>query len=68
MQEALFEKKKMDLQDDLVHYQQKLLRLQDSNLDEGNSEKIIQIEIRMDLISQIIQSYKEGLNTLRALQ
>ena len=63
-----FEKKKMDLQDDLIHYQQKLLRLQDSNLDEDNLEKIIQIEIRIDLISQIIQSYKEGLNTLRALQ
>ena len=63
-----FEKKKMDLQEDLIHYQQKLLRLQDSNLDEDNLEKIIQIEIRIDLISQIIQSYKEGLNTLRALQ
>lgn len=63
-----FEKKKMDLQDDLIHYQQKLLRLQDSNLDEDNLEEIIQMEIRIDLISQIIQSYKEGLNTLRALQ
>ena len=63
-----FDKKKMNLGDDLVHYQQKLLRLQDPNLDENNLEKISQMEMRIDLINHVIQSYKEGLNTLRALQ
>jgi len=64
----IFDKKRTNLEDDLVHYQQKLLRLQDPNLDENNLEKISQLKIRIDLINHVIQSYKEGLNTFRALQ
>ena len=64
----VFDKKKGNLEDDLVHYQQKLLRLEDPNLDEGNLEEIDQLKMRIDLINHVIQSYKEGLNTLRALQ
>lgn len=63
-----FDTKKMNLEKDLVHYQQKLLRLQNPDLDEDNVEKISQIKIRIDLVNHVIQSYKEGLNTLRALQ
>ena len=64
----VFEKKMMNLEDDLVQYQQKLLRLQDLNPDEDNLEKINQMKIRIELINHVIQSYKEGLNTLRSLQ
>lgn len=63
-----FDTKKMNLEKDLIHYQQKLLRLQNPDLDEDNVEKISQIKIRIDLVNHVIQSYKEGLNTLRALQ
>jgi len=64
----VFDKKKMNLEDDLVHYQQKLLKLQNPNLGEDNSERINQIKMQIDLINHVIQSYKEGLNTLRSLQ
>jgi len=63
-----FDKKKMNLENDFVHYQQKLLRSQDPNLDEDNSEEIDQLKMRIDLVNHVIQSYKEGLNTLRAMQ
>jgi hypothetical protein len=63
----VFDKKKENLEDDLVHYHQKLLRLEDPNLDEDNLWEIDQLKIRIDLINHVIQSYKEGLNTLRAL-
>ena len=63
-----FEKKKMNLDDDLIQYQQKLLRLQDPNLDEDNLEEIDKVEMRIELINHVIQSYKQGLNTLRSLQ
>jgi len=63
-----FDKKKMNLEDDLVSYQQRLLRLEDPNLDENNLEKIDQVKIRIELINHVIQSYKQGLNTFRALQ
>ena len=63
----IFDTKKSNLEDDLIHYHQKLLRLEDPNLDEDNLEKIAQLKIRIDLINHVIQSYKEGLNTLRAL-
>ena len=64
----IFDKKKGNLEDDLVHYQQKLLRLEDPNLDEDNSKEIDQLKIRIELVGQVIQSYKEGLNTFRALE
>ena len=64
----VFDKKKGNLGDDLIHYHQKLLRLEDPNLNEDNLEKIDQLKMRIDLINHVIQSYKEGLNTLRALQ
>ena len=64
----IFDKKKSNLEDDLIHYQQKLLRLEDPNLDEGNLEKIGQLKMRIELIGHVIQSYKEGLNMFRALQ
>jgi hypothetical protein len=63
----VFDKKKENLEDDLVHYHQKLLRLEDPNLDEDNLGEIDQLKIWIDLINHVIQSYKEGLNTLRAL-
>ncbi len=58
----------MNLEDDLIQYQQKLLRLQDPNLNENNLEEINKIKTWIDLINHVIQSYKEGLNILRALQ
>jgi len=64
----VFDKKKINLEEDLVHYHQKLLRLQNPNIDENNLEEINQLKMRIDLINHVIQSYKEGLNTLRALQ
>ena len=64
----VFDKKKGNLGDDLVHYHQKLLRLEDPNLDEDNLDEIDRLKMRIDLINHVIQSYKEGLNTLRALQ
>ena len=64
----VFDTKKGNLEDDLVHYHQKLLRLQDPNLDEDNLEETDRLKMRIDLVSNVIQSYKEGLNTLRALQ
>ena len=64
----IFDKKKGNLEEDLIHYHQKLLRLQNPNLDESNLEEIDQLKIRIVLINHVIQSYKEGLNTLRSLQ
>ena len=64
----IFDKKKGNLEDDIVHYHQKLLRLEDPNLDEDNLEEIDRLKMRIDLINHVIQSYKEGLNTFRALQ
>ena len=57
----IFDTKKSNLEDDLIHYQQKLLRLEDPNIDEDNLEKIVQLKMRIDLINHVIQSYKEGL-------
>ena len=62
-----FEKKKMNLENDLVYNQQKLLKLQESNLEEDNSEEINRLEIQNNWINIAIQSYKEGLNILRSL-
>ena len=64
----VFDKKRGNLEDDLVSYHQKLLRLEDPNLDEDNSKEIGQLKMRIDLIDHVIQSYKKGLNTLRSLQ
>lgn len=64
----VFDKKRENLEDDLVSYHQKLLRLENPNLDEDNSKEIGQLKMRIDLIDHVIQSYKEGLNTLRTLQ
>lgn len=64
----IFDKKKSNLEDDLAHFQQKLLRLEDPNLDEDNSEEIDKLKIRIKLVDHVIQSYKEGLNMFRALQ
>lgn len=64
----VFDKKKWNLEEDLIHYHQKLLRLEDPNLDETNLEEIDLIKMRIDLINHVIQSYKEGLNILRAIQ
>ncbi len=62
-----FEKKKMNLESDLIQYQQKLLRLQDPNIDEDNLEEIEKIKIRIELMNHVIQSYKQGLNIFRSL-
>ena len=64
----IFDKKRANLGDDLIHYQQKLLRLEDPNLDEDNLEEIDKLKKRIELVDHVIQSYKEGLNTLRALK
>ncbi len=64
----IFDKKKGNLEDDRIHYQQKLLRLEDPNLDEDNLEEIDQLKIWIDLIGHVIQSYKEGLDVFRTLQ
>lgn len=63
-----FEKKKMNLEEDLVHNQQKLMRLQDPNLDGDNSEEIDRVKTQIKWIGIAIQSYKEGLDILRSLQ
>ena len=63
-----FEKKKMNLEKDLVHNQQKLMKLQDPNLDDNNLEKIDKVKTQMKWINIAIQSYKDGLNILRSLQ
>ena len=63
----MFDKKKGNLEDDLVHFQQKLLRLEDPNLDENNSKEIDQLKMRIELVGHVIQSYKDGLNIFRAL-
>ena len=63
-----FDKKKTNLEADLVHNQQKLLRLQDPNLDEDNLEEIEKIKTQNKWINIAIQSYEKGLNTLRSLQ
>ena len=65
---VLFDKKKGNLEEDLVSYHQKLLRLEDPNLDENNLEEINQLKMRIELVGHVIQSYKEGLNTFRALE
>ena len=62
----IFEKKKMNLEDDLVHNQQKLMKLQNPNLDDGNQEKTDRVQIKWIKITN--QSYKEGLDILRSLQ
>ena len=64
----IFDTKKGNLEDDLIHYNQKLLRLEDPNLDEDNLEEIDRLKMRIELVEHVIQSYKEGLNTFRALQ
>ena len=64
----IFDTKKGNLEDDLVHYHQKLLRLEDPNLNGDNLEEIDRLKMRIDLVNHVIQSYKEGLNTLRSLQ
>lgn len=63
-----FNKKKTNLEEDLVHNQQKLLRLQNPNLDEDNLEEIEKIKIQNKWINIAIQSYENGLNTFRSLQ
>ncbi|MCH9657980.1 hypothetical protein K0U27_04670 [archaeon] len=63
-----FEKKKANLEDDLINYHQRLLRLQDPNLDEGNLEEIDKVKTRIDLINHVVESYKQSLNTLSSLQ
>jgi hypothetical protein len=63
----IFDTKKGNLEDDLIHYHQKLLRLEDPNLDEDNLEEIDRLKMRIELVEHVIQSYKEGLNTFRAL-
>ncbi len=63
-----FDKKKGNLEDDLVHYQQKLLRLENPNLNEDNLEEIDRLKMRIELVNHVIESYKEDLNTLRTLQ
>ena len=63
-----FDKKKTNLEADLVHNQQKLLRLQDPNLDENNLDEIEKIKTQNKWINIAIQSYEKGLNTLRSLQ
>ena len=63
-----FDKKKTNLEADLIHNQQKLLRLQDPNLDEDHLEEIEKIKTQNKWISIAIQSYEKGLNTLRSLQ
>ena len=64
----IFEKKKGNLEDDLIHYQQKLLRLEDPNLDGNNLKEIDQLKKQIELVGHVIQSYKQGLNTLMALK
>ena len=63
-----FDKKKMNLEDELVRNQQKLMRLQDPNLNGDSSEEINTVKMQIEWISDVIQSCKDGLNTLRALQ
>ncbi len=63
-----FERKKMNLEDDLIQYQQKLLRLQNPNLDEDNLDEIDQVKTRIELIEHVVQSDKQGLNTFTALK
>ena len=64
----IFDKKKMNLEDDLISYHQRLLKLQDPNIDEDNLEEIDKVKIRINLINHAIQSYKQGLNILSSLQ
>ena len=63
-----FDKKKADLEKDLIYNQQKLQKLQDPNLNDDNLEEIEMVKIQIEWINIAIQSYKEGLNTLRSLQ
>lgn len=63
-----FDRKKMNLEEDLVHYEQKLLRLENPNIDEDNSEEISKIKERMEVINHVIQSHKQGLKTLSSLK
>ncbi len=63
-----FDTKKSNLEEDLVHYHQKLLRLQDLNINEDNSEEIDKIKERITIIDHVIQSYKQGLSTLTSLK
>jgi SMC interacting uncharacterized protein involved in chromosome segregation len=64
----IFDTKKGNLEDDLIHYHQKLLRLEDPNIDEDNLDEIDRLKMRIELVEHVVQSYKEDLNTLRALQ
>lgn len=61
-----FNEKKMNLEKDLVYLEQKLLRLENPEIDEENSEKIIQVKTRIELIEDVIESYRQGLSTLTA--
>ena len=63
-----FDRKKTNLEEDLVHYHQKLLRLEDPNIDEDNSEEINEIKERIAIINHVIQSYKQGLKTFSSLK
>ncbi len=63
-----FDEKKMNLEKDLVYLEQKLLRLENPEIDEDNSEKTIQVKKRMKLIEYVIESYRQGLSTLTALK
>ena len=63
-----FERKKMNLEEDLVHNQQKLMKLEDPHLEGDNLEKIDRVKTQIKWLNIAIQSYKEGLNILRSLQ
>ena len=63
-----FEKKSMNLGDEKVKLQQKLMRLQDPNLDGDNVKEIEKIKKQIDWHNDVIESCKEGVKTLRSLQ
>ena len=63
-----FDAKKGNLEEDLIHLQQKLLRLENPDLDEDNVDEINQLKTRMELVVDVIQSYDEGLRTLRTMR
>ena len=63
-----FDRKKTNLEEDLVHYHQKLLRLENPNIDKDNSKEINKIKERIEIINHVIQSYKQGLKTFSSLK
>lgn len=63
-----FEKKKMNLEDDTVRLQQKLMRLQDPNLNGSSLEEIGEVQKQINWNSEVIESCKDGVKTLRSLQ